>query len=83
MDITELEKYGEVIAESVHDAWWTEKIKQGFHAPLRCPTTCGKKFEKNCEKCHADMYPYLELPENVKEYDRATVRAVLNAIKNI
>ena len=41
------------------------------------------KFYKWCDKCHADMYPYEELPENIKEYDRVTVRAVLNAIKEI
>ena len=40
-------------------------------------------IEKRCDKCHTDLYSYSELPENVKEYDRVTVRAVLRAIKNI
>jgi hypothetical protein len=40
-------------------------------------------FKKYCEKCHTDLYPYSELPENIKEYDRVTVRAVLNAIESI
>ena len=29
---------------------------------------------------HPDMLPYNDLSEEVKEYDRATVRAVLNAM---
>jgi hypothetical protein len=41
------------------------------------------KFCRWCDKCHADLYPYSELPENIKEYDRVTVRAVLNAIESI
>lgn len=41
------------------------------------------KFQKQCPKCHTDLYPYSELPENVKEYDRVTVRAVLKAIETI
>lgn len=35
---------------------------------------------KWCKKCHVDMYPYGELPENIKEYDRVTVRTVLQAL---
>jgi hypothetical protein len=29
------------------------------------------------------MYPYDELPENIKEYDRVTVRAVLQAMDEL
>lgn len=51
----------------------------------------GDEFEKICEAVHnewweekkrqgiddhPDMLPYQELPENVKEYDRVTVRRV-------
>lgn len=70
----------EKIAEKVHDAWWKEKRLQGFHAPLACPSVGGIKFEKHCKWCHTDMYPYLELSDNIKEYDRKTVWAVLNAM---
>jgi hypothetical protein len=42
-----------------------------------------EKFVKKCEKCHTDLYPYSELPENIKEYDRVTVRAVLHAIEKV
>ncbi|MGE5423388.1 MAG: hypothetical protein ACM3QW_08995, partial [Ignavibacteriales bacterium] len=45
--------------------------------------TSDPKFLKRCEKCHTDMYPYEELPENVKDYDRVTVKAVLQAIDKL
>lgn len=77
----------EQLSEKVHDAWWEEKRKQGFHAPLECPrrapTNQYGKFEAVCDRCHTDMYPYKELPENIKEYDRVTVRAVLQAIDEL
>lgn len=41
------------------------------------------KFYKWCDKCHTDLYPYDDLPENIKDYDRVTVKAVLNAIKEL
>jgi hypothetical protein len=41
------------------------------------------KFYKWCDKCHADLYPYEELSENIKEYDRVTVRAVISAIDKL
>ena len=75
----------EQLSAEVHNAWWDEKKKQGFHAPLNCPhrapTNEYGKFEAVCEKCHTDMYPYEELAENIKEYDRVTVRACLKAIE--
>ena len=89
----------EIVSAKVHDAWWEEKKKQGFHAPNKCQSKNHKsfqdadwrakerfedlhnpKFYKWCDKCHTDMYPYEELPENIKEYDRVTVRAVDKAL---
>lgn len=69
----------EKLSSDVHDSWWDEKLKQGFHAPLDCPKVSApyNKWASNCDKCHNDMYPYNELPENIKEYDRVTVRKVL------
>lgn len=76
----------EKIAEHVHKGWAAEKQRQGFadHAwgvstrsippiCLRCPLPR--------EKHHADMLPYADLAEHVKEYDRATARAVLDGIE--
>lgn len=89
----------EKLSAAVHDAWWKEKKIQGFHSPIDCESQSAKdchehdiksvglhpflKFHKYCDKCHTDMYPYEELPENVKEYDRVTVRSALTAIDNV
>jgi len=77
----------EKLSSAVHDAWWDEKKKQGFHPPKECIHTLTirpeavEKFKPYCKKCHADMYPYEELPENIKDYDRVTVRRVLEALE--
>jgi hypothetical protein len=39
------------------------------------------KFNKYCDKCRIDMYPYSDLPEHIKDYDRAAVNAVLSIIE--
>ena len=92
MDISLIIPHKETIASNVHDSWWEEKKKQGFHAPKDCKSQnaldlCKHiefyKFNTFCDKCHTDMYPYDELPENIKDYDRVTVDAVLSAIKKI
>lgn len=43
----------------------------------------NEKFYKWCDKCHPDMYPYNDLSETVKDYDRTTVKAVYQAIKEL
>jgi ssDNA-binding Zn-finger/Zn-ribbon topoisomerase 1 len=91
MDTEYLESKLEFLAEQVHNAWMEEKWAQGFHAPKQCPNNEFKNNDpeerlKNyrfCDKCHPDLYTYDELSENIKEYDRVTVRAVLNAIKKL
>jgi len=83
MDINYLKGNLEFLSEQVHNAWWDEKKKQGFHAPLECINGRGEKFIKHCNKYHTDMYPYDELSENIKEYDRVTVITVLNAIEKL
>lgn len=99
MNIDLLKKNEEKIAEQVHNAWWLAKKEQGFHAPDDCISDEAKKatkldltshglyerlkFSKFCEKCHTDMYSYSELPENIKDYDRVTVQAVLDAIEKL
>ena len=64
----------ELLSEKVHNAWMKEKEAQGF--------SYGKDYDKEKKK-HPDMLPYNELKEEVKEYDRATVRAVLQAQKEL
>lgn len=71
----------EKVSAKVHDAWWEEKKAQGFHSPAEGHDLPSEyKFMTQCGRCHTDMYPYEELPENIKEYDRVTVRSVLKAL---
>ena len=77
-------------------AWEAAKRKEeaNMDKPRICEVL-GDEFEKICEAVHnewweekkrqgiddhPDMLPYQELPENVKEYDRVTVRRVLEAL---
>lgn len=99
MDISKIEVNSEEVASGVHDAWCDEKKKQGFHPPYECKSKEASvahtqymksygyyefpKFHKFCDKCHPDMYPYEQLPENIKDYYRVTVSAVLKAISRI
>ena len=97
-----LKENREFLAGKVHDAWWEEKKKQGFHSPNDCNSSNhesfknasdhnkekledfhNSKFYKWCDKCHADMYPYNELEENIKDYDRVTVDTVIKAIEQL
>lgn len=66
----------EKLSEEVHNAWMNEKVKQGFHAPKDCPT-----IDCPCEFCNADIALYSDLPENVKDFDRVTVKAILDTLK--
>ena len=64
----------EKLSEKVHNAWMKEKKLQGF--------TYGEKYD-DVNKKHPDLLPYEALKEEVKEYDRVTVRAVLKAQKEL
>lgn len=91
MDVSFLEKNVEFLCDKVHQAWMKEKLDQGFHAPDVCPLfdpsddkrANTSKFTKHCGKCHTDLYPYDELPENIKEYDRVMVKAVIQAMEKL
>jgi len=67
----------EKLSEKVHDAWAREKDAQGFHSPSY------HEDGSICSKCHSDMIPYEWLEENIKEYDRVTVRTVLQALDEL
>jgi hypothetical protein len=91
----------EIVSEMVHDAWRIQKERQGFHAPIACPSESHKHYlnakktgngfdpsiderkMKWCPLCHPNMYPYCELSEEEKELDRATVRAVYEAVQSV
>lgn len=49
----------------------------------RLEDNCNPKFYKWCDKCHTDLYHYNELPDNIKEYDRVTVKAVIEAMGKV
>lgn len=84
----------EQLADAVHQGWVAEKVAQGFadHAFAECalyPGECAEHARCHvanatcavpADKHHTDMLPYADLAENIKEYDRATVRAVLLAL---
>jgi DNA-binding transcriptional ArsR family regulator len=85
----------ERLAEHVHKEWMAEKQRQGFADHVLVPVPCACNDAEGCParqgcnqaycrlpayKHHTDMLPYAELAENVKEYDRATVRGVLRAL---
>lgn len=83
----------EQLSDAVHRAWMAEKQAQGFadhvyHGvyqgdggmQLTICTRCPRGHHEGTDKHHPDMLPYADLPENVKEYDRVTVRAVLLAL---
>ena len=72
------------IAAKAHTVWMAEKQRQGFADHTFVEAVGGYCFVPTCmlaaDKHHADMLPFDDLPEHVKDYDRATVRAVLAAL---
>lgn len=56
----------ERIAEHVHDHWALLKIEQGKNDPTKLD--------------HPDLVPYLELPEDHREYDRNTAEATIKLL---
>lgn len=85
----------EQIAEQVHIGWMLEKRRQGF-ADHVWQSDGGRGDDRGCSVCctkrdyfisrakhHPDMLPYADLAENIKKYNRGTVRAVLAGIEAI
>lgn len=64
----------EAIAERVHDSWAAERIAAGW--------SYGKERD-DILKTNQCLVPYIELPENEKQYDRATVITVLVALNEV
>lgn len=61
----------ELVAAKVHDAWVKMKLSKGITSSISQVT--GEE----------QMRSYEELSEEVKEYDRATVKAVYGAIEEL
>ena len=82
------------LAARVHVAWMAEKQRQGYadHVwPGKTDVVFGtvyppsyEEFHEGCRFAksvhHAEMVPFDQLSEAAKEYERATVRAVLAAL---
>lgn len=61
----------EEMAKNVHEVWSKNRMKEGWtYGPVR----------DDVNKKHPCLVPYEELPENEKEYDRATSQETLKLI---
>lgn len=67
----------EQLSDAVHQGWMREKWAQGFARHTWC---YGVECSKPQEQHHPDMLPYADLSEPTRNYDRATVRAVVAAL---
>jgi len=67
----ELEELTEKLAESTHDQWALQRMKDGW--------TWGEKRDDD-KKTHPSLAPYGELSESEKEYDRLTAMETLKAV---
>ena len=59
----EIQSLAEQLAANTHDVWAAGRIKDGWtYGPVR----------NDAEKTHPCLIPYDELPDDEKEYDRAS-----------
>ena len=75
-------------AEAVHRAWVAEQMRQGTpaHTLETCPMWQEEYGDGECANPkpsahHFNMVPWAELPEDAKEVNRVTARAVLAAVQ--
>jgi len=66
-----LERLVEVLAESNHDNWSAQRMRDGW--------TWGEKRNDDVKQ-HPGLVAYHQLTETEKEYDRITVRETLKGI---
>jgi hypothetical protein len=86
IDISSLELSLESLSEQVHNAWWEEKKRQGFHGLVGCPNMSEANMINDnfpCEKCcsHSDYFDKLSLRD--QRYTAEIVKGVLDAIKKM
>ena len=74
MEVFSVEELIEQLAEKVHEAWQRERESQGW--------TFGPARNDDLKQ-HPSMMPYAELSESEKELDRASVRATVEAIRDL
>lgn len=57
----------ELLSELEHNRWWAHMVLNGW---------TYDKVRDDEKKKHTDLLPYIELPEETKEYDRNTVKNI-------
>lgn len=68
---TEVQPLIEQLAESAHDHWALQRLRDGWrYGPRRDDTA----------KTHPCLVPYAQLPESEKAYDRLTATETLKSI---
>ena len=71
MQPAEVRTLAERLAENVHATWAEKRLAEGWrYGPER--NDAGKE--------HPCLVPYDQLPEEERDYDRATARAVIDAL---
>jgi hypothetical protein len=63
----------ETMAEMEHERWCSEKFNNGWS---------WDKIRDDDKKIHPDLIAWEHLPEKIKDYDRETVRAMPEILKN-
>jgi hypothetical protein len=69
------------LAKYIHDSWWEEKARQGFHYASFHKEFNPSAIKKLCDKCHLDMIPYEQLPESSKVFDKVTIETTLAGLQ--
>lgn len=64
----------EVLAESTHDNWSAQRIKDGW--------TYGSTRD-DANKYHPCLLPYSDLPDSEKEYDRRTAIETIKTLLSL
>jgi hypothetical protein len=70
----DLRELTERLAENAHDVWARRKLADGW--------TWGPIVDASTKK-HPDLVPYVQLPEDKKEYDRDTAMETIKAILSL
>jgi len=91
MDVNDLNKRIESIAERMHLTTFENKKTCGFHHPRNCESDNAIRMRRPyptpkmlyCDSCNFWMCPYQDLPDDIKETYRKKIRDVFNAALNI
>lgn len=76
----------EQIGHIMHNSWQDTKRGRGFHGPLESCRACDARKHSimggfHCDKFHADLIPWEDLPEPQKDINRHAFDAVLPFVR--